>query len=395
MSTETKNNIVDDEEKKSLLKELKEMLDKLFRSIAEHLKEIMEKHSGTKMPSVFEAMKQCEEAISDLENSQEINTEVVKSLIRMTSDLSNKIGNMSEEEIHSEVEKLRQMFSELKADVEKTEIKIKTEDLKKALKNAFCKDTLSIKDFENSEQQVLLSSDNEIFVRVKDKENEYYARVSLMNSSDDRNVKNEVYIRTVFVPEKKISMLVPVEQNENDNLEDVLLRTVCRVNDLQYEKYVKENTEEIEQKKVEIARIEQRLRGGEKKTLYTEILKILKDRNNCSIDSMSNGNINISFSGQKGSYWININNNGNVKNYTYQPPKDSNGNRVKAVEIMTGSGKIINQELAGSNYFRELMTVVRTAQREIAKSEKAHTNPEKNTSQSEMPDNKQKNEVDR
>lgn len=523
MSEEIKNSIVNDEEKKNLLKELKEMLDKLFKAIIERLKEIREKHSETKMPSVFEAMKQCEEAIRDLENSQEVNTDVVKNLIKVTSDLSDRIGGMNDEEIHSEVEKLREMFGELKADVEKTEIRVKTEDLTRALKNVFYNIG---KDLENSEKQVLLSPDNEIFVRVKDKENEYYARVSLVNSSDDRNVKNEVYIRSVLVPEKKISMLVPVEQGENDTLEDVLLRTVCKVNDLQYEKYAETRREEIEQKKAEMAKVEQRLQGGEildsvvtccmekhepclstdgntecfynaedksfrirdiessrmlvfvpsdkklsvelcscedctadltdivrmklggwknvgnsvkgeisldenmknlietefaraylayvagvsgakiqstietafaeqgreapepdikeKKALYTELSNMLKDRENCSVNRMPNGNINVNFSGQQGSYWVNLNDKGGIRNFTYQPPKDSNGSRVKAVEIMTGSGKVINQELAGNENFRELITAVKAVQQEIAKS--GNERPE---------DNKRKDEVDR
>lgn len=526
MSTETKNNMVDDEEKNSLLKELKEMLDKLFKAIAERLKEIREKHSETKMPSVFEAMKQCEEAIRDLESSQEVNTDVVKNLIKVTSDLSDKIGGMSDEEIHSEVEKLRDMFGELKADVEKTEIRVKTEDLTKALKNAF--DNIGRKKFEESEKQVLVSPDNEVFIRVKDKENEYYARVSLVESSGDRNVKDNVYIRTVLLPEKKIGMLVPVEQGENDTLEDILLRTVCEINDLQYEKYAEAKREEIEQKKTEMAKLEQRLQGGEildsvvtrcmekhepclsadgntecfynaedksfrirdiesdrmlvfvpsdkklsvelcscedctadltdivrmklggwknvgnsvkgeisldenmknlietefakaylayvagvsgtkiqstietafaeqnrevpepdtkaeeKKNIYTELSNMLKDRENCSVNRMPNGNINVSFSGQEGSYWINLNDKGGIKNFTYQPPKDNNGNRVKAVEIMTGSGKVINQELADNENFRELITAVKAVQQEIAKSE--NERPE---------DKKRKDEVDR
>lgn len=551
MSAEIKNNMVDDEEKRSLLKELKEMLDKLFKAVIERLKEIREKHSETKMPSVFEAMKQCEEAIKDLESSQEVNTEVVKNLIKITSDLSDKIGGMSDDEIHSEVEKLRETFNKLKADVEKIDIRIKTDDFKKAMEEVYCNDKFSIKDLENSKKQVLVSPDNEIFVKVKDKENEYYARVFLINSSNDRNVKNEVCIRTTPVSEKKISTLVPVEQKENDTLEDVLLRTVCMVNDLQYEKYVETKQEEIEQKKVEMARIEQRLHGGEildivvthciekhepytntdgtiecfynstdksfrirnvksdsmlvfipsngklsvelcscedctadltdirkmkiggwkntgkvikgeisidsniknlietelakaylayvagvsgakiqssiedafaqksreisepdtnteaeqptgeKKNLYTEMKNILKDRDNCSIDKMPNGNIKVSLAGHEGCYWININN-GSIKNYTYQPPKDNSGRKAKVVEIMTGSGKIISQELAGDKNFRELVAIVKIAQQEIEKAQKAQnveerTNPEdnkpaENIQQTETIPNKNKSE---
>lgn len=223
--------LTENEERKNLLKKLSEW----FKEWTEKIKEKIKGHHA---PSVYEAIKSCEEALDELGEAQDISTHVLKNLVDITSDLENRMQFLTAEQIENgEVEKainrLRKALNDAKKSIEHSVVKVTNEDITEALKDCFCGSTAKGTAQLNENKQVFLSPDNnEVYIKVGDK----YAEVFLIKS-DNEDEKDEVYIKKAELTKDKrelLNKLVSAEIKENDTIEDTLLRAICTVNDVMY-----------------------------------------------------------------------------------------------------------------------------------------------------------------
>lgn len=208
--------IFNDEEKKSLLRKLWEAIQKF-----------KERHA----PSVYEAVKKCEETLEELGEAQNINTEVLRSLVDITSDLENRLHNIAPDEMTAELEHLQSLFESVKKSAEHTTVTVTTKDLEEAIKDAFYDTSIAGSKGLGGNKEVLMSPDNKVYIKIGNR----YAETMLLKTDDAVSEMDDVFIVKSNLSQEKISQLIPMEKSGDETIEDVLLRAVCKANDLTYE----------------------------------------------------------------------------------------------------------------------------------------------------------------
>ncbi len=232
--------IFNDEEKKSLL-----------RKIWEAIQKFKERHA----PSVYEAVKKCEETLEELGEAQNISTEVLRSLVDITSDLESRMHNIAPDEMAKELEHLQSLFESVKKSAEHSTVTVTAADLEEAVKDAFYDTSIAGSKGLGGEKEVFMSPDNKVFIKVGNR----YAEAMLLKTDDTLNEMDDVFISRVNLSQDKISELIPMEKSDDESIEDVLLKAVCKANDMIYEADV-----------LEKLRLEKRIESG---NLLMDIVK--------------------------------------------------------------------------------------------------------------------------